>query len=195
MIDLAFDVVRTGHMLCFAIGIGGAAFLELNVVKRFHHVIEEEGLRLMLFGHKLIKVALIGLWFTGLALLFMRLQVYGGAFSDKLGAKLVVVTLLTLNMMLIDRVVLVEIVRFEGAGVAQIPWLRRGRLGAIASFSAGCWIAALILGGIGYTKTMAAGELFTLLAPLLLGSAGVGWCAALAAGWIRRPGYGLVPGE
>ncbi|MDU8943060.1 hypothetical protein [Ovoidimarina sediminis] len=195
MIDLVFDAVRTGHMLCFAIGIGGAAFLELNVVRRFHHVIEEEGLRLMLFGHKLIKVALIGLWFTGLALLFLRLGVYGGSFSDKLGAKLVVVTLLTLNMLLIDRVVLVEIVRFEGAGVAEIPWLRRGRLGAIAGFSAGCWIAALLLGGIGYAKTMAAGELAAVLAPLLLGSAALGFGAALAAGWIRRPGYGLVPGE
>ena len=136
MIDLAFDVVRTGHMLCFAIGIGGAAFLELNVVKRFHHVIEEEGLRLMLFGHKLIKVALIGLWFTGLALLFMRLQVYGGAFSDKLGAKLVVATLLTLNMMLIDRVVLVE-QHLVGLG-ARGPRARRGiRSGPRPSASSG----------------------------------------------------------
>ncbi len=195
MIDLIFDAVRTGHMLFFAIGIGGAAFLELNVVRRFHHMIEEEGLRLMLFGHKLIKIALIGLWFTGLALLFMRLGVYEGVFSDKLGAKLAVVTLLTANMILIDRFVIPEIVAFEGASVAHIPWRTRGKLGAVAGFSAGCWIAALLLGGIGYTKTMAAPELAGVLVPLLLGCAMIGWIGALVAGWIRRTDYELVPGE
>ncbi len=196
MMDLTVDVLRVSHMLAFAIGIGGAAFLELQVVRRFRNRIDHEGLRVLLFGHDLIRRALYALWATGLALLILRLGFLGGAFSAKLAAKLVVVTLLTLNMRLIERVLIPEIFEWEGARVADIPARTLAEFGAIAGFSAGCWCSALLLGGIGRMKTMDAWEIASVLVPLIAAAAISGAAMAMIAGWqgfTRRPR--IVPGE
>ena len=153
MIDIVFDCLRVAHMAAFAVGIGGAAFLELHLTKRVYEPIDAETLRLIDLGHELIKVAVLGLWMTGLGLLFFRLQIYDGVFSAKLGAKLLIVSGLTVNMLVIQQVALPTLRQFEGRGYADMPTGLLGRLGAIAGFSAGTWVSALLLGGIGRFKT------------------------------------------
>lgn len=197
MIDIVFDCLRVAHMAAFAVGIGGAAFLELHLTKRVHHAIDAETLRLIDLGHELIKLAVLGLWMTGLGLLFFRLQVYEGVFSAKLGAKLLIVSGLTVNMLVIQRVALPALRQFEGRGYADMPTTLLGRLGAIAGFSAGTWVSALLLGGIGRFKTMEPLQLAEVLLPLLTVATLGGAVLAVAVGAVAghtAPGK-IVPGE
>lgn len=168
MIDLAFDILRVLHMAAFAAGIGAAAFLEISVLRRFRARVDIEGLRLLLMGHDLIKFAVIGLWATGAAMIFMRVGVLGDPFSAKLMAKLGVVTLLTLNMVLIDRFLIPEIFVHEDQPLARIPREILTKFGAIAGFSAGAWLSALLLGGIGQFKAMDFFTISEVLVPILV---------------------------
>lgn len=185
-------------MLSFAVGIGAAAFLELQVVHRFRHRVDFEGLRLLLSGHNLIKLALYGLWATGLGLLFIRVGVQGNPLNAKLVAKLAVVILLTLNTRLIDRVLIPELFEYEGERLPAIPPMQRVQFGAIGGFSAGCWMSALLLGAFSAMKAMGPVELAGILLPIVLSAAAFGACVGLAAGYrqqtpARDPW--AVPGE
>lgn len=196
MTDLLFDALRVGHMLAFAVGIGAAAFLELQLVRRFRTGVDIGSLRLLLFGHDLIRNALIALWVTGAALLAMRLGLLDGAFSAKLAAKLIVVTLLTANMLVIDRFVIPDLFVYEGASLSEIPAAVRGQFGAVAGFSAGCWGSALLLGGIGRFKAMEAAEIAGVLLPIVAAATLAGAAAGFFAG-LRpaAPAAQIVPGE
>jgi hypothetical protein len=182
MIDLVTDTIRVGHMLAFAIGIGAAAFLETQILRRFLTRIDAEGLTLMLYGHRLIKSAVYGLWITGVALLTIRVGLQGAPMSDKLLAKLLIVTLLTVNMRMIDRFVLPGLVAHEGASIHHVPFLTRAGFGGIAGFSAACWLSALLLGGLGITKTMEGADLARLFLPLLGMATLAGMIAGAVAG-------------
>lgn len=181
MLDVVFDILRVLHMMSFALGIGAAAFLELQVSKRFRNQIDGDGLRLMLSGHHLITVAVITLWITGLSLLLMRIGPLGGELTAKILAKLAVVTLLTLNMRVIDRFVIPELFDVEGMALGDIPQSTRARLGAVAGLSAGCWMAALLIGGMSIAKEMTALELGCAVGAVLSISAVAGAIAGLAA--------------
>ena len=139
-------------------------------------------------GHQLITVAVITLWITGLGLLTLRLGPMGGELSVKLLAKLAVVTLLTLNMRVIDRFVIPELFDVEGMALGDIPADIRAQLGAVAGLSAGCWMAALLIGGMSIAKELTALELGAAVACVLGLSALIGAAAgALALGANNRP--------
>ena len=197
MIDLAFDSLKVLHMGSFAVGIGAAAFLELNLVQRFRSNLDFEGLNMLLLGHDLIKAAVIGLWLSGLGLLFLRLGVLGDPFTAKLGAKLAVVSALTINMVVIERYLIPEILAYEDMGYPDIPLLARLKFGSIAGFSAGAWLSALLLGGIGRFKAMEALTLAEVLLPLLAAATLAGALAAILAGRETAPAPqgSVVPGE
>ena len=187
MLDVLFDALRVAHMMSFALGIGAAAFLELQIVKRCRYQIDSDSLRLVLSGHQLITVAVITLWCTGLGLLVMRIGPMGGELTIKLLAKLAVVTLLTLNMRVIDRFVIPELFDVEGMALGDIPADTRAKLGAVAGLSGGCWLAALLIGGMSIAQEMTALELGIAVSSLLASSAVVGALAgALAFGATRR---------
>lgn len=188
MLDLFFDALRVSHMLSFALGIGAAAFLEMQVLKRFRRRIDSEGLKLVLAGHDLIRIAVITLWCTGLCLLLLRIGPLGGALTAKLLAKLAVVTLLTLNMRVIDRFVIPELFYVEGKALGEIPQKLRAQLGAVAGFSGGCWISALLIGGMSVAKQLSPAELAVAVLGLLIGATVVGAAAgAYALGGDARP--------
>ena len=197
--DLAIDGLRVLHMLSFAIGIGSAAFLEVLVVRRFLRGIDIEGLRIVLAGHDIVKYALAGLWVSGLGLLYYKIYVLCLPFSPKLGAKLVVVTLLTINMGLIDRILIPDLFEYEGSKVRDIPASDLRLFGGIAGFSAGCWIAALLLGGISRMRYMSPVELGGILLPILAAATLAGVVLALAASGRRSSrtdiSPAVVPGE
>lgn len=200
MIELTLNTLSVGHMLSFAIGIGAAFFLEVQVTKRFARRIDIDGLRLLLSGHAIIKYALIGLWVTGLGFIYMRVVVLCEMPPAKLFAKLTVVMILTANMRLIDRFVLPELFIYEGLQLADIPATLRAQLGAIAGLSAGCWASALLLGGFGRLAMMDGVALAAIIAPILAVAVGIGTMIGVAAGMRhvapkREPWSGVVPGE
>lgn len=178
MLDIVVDALRVFHMASFAVGIGAAAFLEMQVMKRFQTRIDSEGLKIVLLGHKLILGALITLWATGLCLITLRIGFLGGELSVKLLAKLWVVTLLTLNMRVIEAFVIPELYEVEGMRLADIPRRIRSRLGAVAGFSGGCWTTALLIGGMSIATEMTAMGLTVAVGAVLLTSI----CAGALAG-------------
>lgn len=196
MIDIAADSLRVGHMAAFALGIGAAAFLEMQLLRRFQSTIDIEGLRLLLAGHDLIRTSVLALWVTGLGLLCLNIVVLGNDFTAKLGIKLGVVILLTGNMVLIERFLIPELFEFEGRGLADIPAGLRCQFGAVAGVSAGCWGAALLLGGVHRFREMAALEVLGVIGPLLIVATIAGAAAALAIGRHRPwPQAATIPGE
>lgn len=179
MTDLLFDIVRIAHMGCFAAGIGSAAFLEICLAKRLRERIDLESLRLVLTGHTIIKSAVVGLWLTGLSLMYFRLVVFGDPFTAKLAVKVLIVTALSLNMIVINRFVIPEIFLYEDARLSDIPTQTLAQFGAVVGFSAGVWMSALLLGGIGVLKTMNFATLLFLLVPLLVAATLLGCVVAV----------------
>lgn len=191
MTDILFDILRVGHMASFAVGIGAAAFLELYLIKRFRDRLDPDSVKLLLMGHELIKAAVIGLWLTGLSLLYFRLSVYGDPFTAKLAAKLSVVSALTINMMIIGRFLIPRVLKYRGRRLSDIKPRTLALFGGIAGFSAGAWFSALLLGGIGYLKSMDIAHLSGVLLPLLAAATIIGVIGGLmagAAGPVTRPG-------
>lgn len=174
MLEVVFDALRVLHMASFAVGIGTAAFLELQVMKRFQTRIDSEGLQIVLTGHKLIFGALVTLWATGLCLMTLRIGFLGGDLSVKILAKLWVVTLLTLNMRVIESFVIPELYEVEGMALGDIPRRIRSRLGAVAGFSGGCWLTALLIGGMTIATEMSASGLTLTVGTILLAAICVG---------------------
>ncbi len=196
MIDIVADSLRVGHMGAFALGIGAAAFLEMQLVHRFRHTVDAEGLRLLLNGHTLIRSALLGLWATGIGLLCVNLFVLGQDFTPKLAVKLGVVLLLTANMVLIERFLIPELFVFKGRRLCSIPGPLRRQFGAVAGFSAGCWGSALLLGGFSRFREMQAVEVLSVIVPLVVAATVAGTAMAFAIGRNRPwPQAAAIPGE
>ncbi|MGV6847102.1 MAG: hypothetical protein ACWA5A_01855 [Marinibacterium sp.] len=181
MIDIIFDILGVAHMASFAVGIGAAAFLELYLIKRFRARLDPASVSLLLMGHQLIRVAVIALWVTGLSLLYVRLAIYGDPFSAKLLAKLSVVTALTVNMMIIERFLIPRVQKYRGRCLSDIKPRTLALFGGIAGFSAGSWASALLLGGVGYLKSLDIPHLSSVLLPILGTATLVGILAGLVS--------------
>ena len=196
MLDFAFDALRVGHMLAFAVGIGTAAFLGLQVFGRFRRCVDLMGLRIVLYGNMLIRKALAALWITGVGLLAMQIGVLGGTLTEQHAVKFLIVAVLTASAWATDRYLIPELFVYEGAEPSEIPALMRIQLGAAAGLSGGCWISALLLGGTGLMKSMPAEQIAALFVPVVLAAT----LAAAAAAWsagrgpMRIAGH-VVPGE
>jgi len=187
MTDMLLDLLRVTHMAAFAVGIGAATFLETQLIRRFKYRVDQDGLRFLLNGHDMIRYAVYGLWGTGLALLILKVGILGNPFTAKLAVKLLVVALLTANMVVIERFVLTEMFFYEGKRLRDIPSLVRLQLGAIAGVSAGCWIMALLLGGVNRFLEMGVFSILGTLIPILIATTAVGAIAAYAYG--RKPSW------
>ncbi len=185
MIGLMFDMFTVAHMAAFSVGIGCAVFVEVAVFRRFHNGIDQACLALLKQAHCVIGLAVVALWVSGLGLLAIRLGILDGILSAKLILKLAVVVGLTLNMWLIDAYVLPRLDRLVGMRLDQIPKAQLVSFGAIAGASAGCWLSALLLGGVGAFKIMAWSQLLGFFLPVLGGAAVSG--AVLAAIFGRKP--------
>lgn len=185
MIDIVADCLRVAHMGAFAVGIGAAAFLETQLVRRFRHTVDAEGLRLLLGGHRLIRAAVLCLWATGVGLLSLNLLVLGQDLTPKLAVKLGIVGLLTANMVLIERFLIPEIFVYKDRRLGVIPSRTRAQFGAVAGFSAGCWGAALLLGGVDRFRDMGLIEVLGVILPLLVAATLAGTALARAAGRTR----------
>lgn len=196
MIDIVEDGLRVGHMGAFAVGIGAAAFLELQLMRRFRTTVDREGLRLLQSGHELIRFAVISLWITGLGLLCMNTLVLGQAFTPKLGVKLGVVALLTANMILIERFLIPKLSAHKNRRLHDIPARLRSQFGTVAGFSAGCWCSALMLGGFGRFRDMPVVDVLGVVLPLIAAATIAGTAVAFAAGRNRPwPSAAAIPGE
>ncbi|MGY3438630.1 MULTISPECIES: hypothetical protein [unclassified Marinovum] len=120
--------------------------------------------------HSVVTLALVGMWASGLALIYLRTGFVWAEFSPKLLVKLLVVAVLTFNAVLIGRYALPM---FRTAGARGIWALGAGQRNAavvIGGVSTASWLFALALGSSKFLATSSA-TVFLCLLPLVYGTA------------------------
>ncbi|MEM9318347.1 MAG: hypothetical protein AAGA70_05005 [Pseudomonadota bacterium] len=168
------DLVRYGHLLTIAVGLGSAAIADFAAISGLRRDAIADPLPVLLLSHRLIWPALIGMWLTGLALIGIRTGFQIEAFSPKLFAKLTVVTILTLNAHAIGRWAMPLLTRARARTGLSSTELWLGAL--IGGVSAASWLLALAMGSSAFLAEAPA-ALFLVLLPLAYG------CAILIA-WL-----------
>lgn len=147
------DLIRGIHLLCFALGMGPAIYFDLRSLFRialpFYPIDVEELHRI----HKVVSLACLGLWASGMMLIWWRTNFDPAAFSPKLWAKLGVVTVLTVNAIYLSRCVMPSLANWTGSRLIDIPVRLLLPMTLCAGLSLSCWALALALGSSTVLKT------------------------------------------
>ncbi len=163
MDTILVDLVRYGHLLAVAVGLGAAAMADYAAFTGLRRRVSDDFLSILHVAHKMIWPALIAMWVTGVLLIGIRTGFQLSAFSPKLFAKLFVVSALTLNAVMIGRHGLALIAREGGLKALSHDEMRLASvMGGVSSAS---WLFALALGSSRFLAAAPA-ALFLLLVPL-----------------------------
>jgi hypothetical protein len=167
---LLTDAVRYGHLLSVAIGLGTAFGADVAAVGDLRKPISNVLIVKLHRLHTIIWPALGAMWASGLVLVYFRTGFIWDSFSPKLCAKLTVVTLLTLNAIMISRYALPMLVRNRGRLMAELPLGEQCISSLVSGVSSASWLLALAMGS---SKLLAdAGpEVFAALLPVVYGCA------------------------
>lgn len=153
-LTLINDAARAVHLLGLALGFGVAIVADLSAARTLVRPLSWTEIETLERYHRMVAVGLALFWASGLVLLWLRTGFVLEEFSPKLWAKLGVVMLLTVNAVLIGKVGLPAMVRWQGMRFGALPMMLRLRLGALAGMSGAGWISALSLGVFSNLKTM-----------------------------------------
>ena len=175
------DAIRGLHLLFLALGLGSAFYLDFRTVSSLDRILEAEDVIEMKRIHDFVTGAFIGLWITGLFLVWIRTSFDISQFSPKLWCKLGVVTFMTCVAAAMGTIVLPAMKAQIGKRIFDLDIQALVPLSAIISFSAFCWITALALGS---SKVLKNAPWETLSMLLLAGGAfaiiaGVGFMLTL----------------
>jgi hypothetical protein len=153
MPDYVIDTVRILHLLCFALGLGVGLSCDLRGMRRFNSAFTTQDILEFERGHRLVSYALIGLWVTGLALIYIRTGFVVADFSPKLWVKVIIVTLLTVNAVVIGRLVMPYVAEHVGSSVVSMSLGKFVAMTLAAAISMFCWLSGLALGASVTLKT------------------------------------------
>ncbi|WP_068115738.1 hypothetical protein [Tropicimonas marinistellae] len=118
--------------------------------------------------HRIISIALVLLWASGLTLIWLKLGPGGGTLTPKLMVKIAVVLMLTANATAIGQIGLSTMAARREQRFGDLPARLRLGLGAIAGLSAGCWLSAFALGMVKPLASMGFADLALRLGPAFL---------------------------
>ena len=157
------DLVRFGHVIGIALGLGLAIYADGRFLRALSSPVRRSELETLKAIHHHVIVAMGILWLTGLALLYVRTGFDLAEFAPKLYFKIGLVSVLTINAVMIGRRVLPAMERFEGWAYVEMPVRVRMQLALIGAVSAACWISLLALGVFQAFKTMEASAIADVL--------------------------------
>jgi hypothetical protein len=140
------DVVRFSHVLTVAVGLGAAFLADYHSLRRLGLPVDDDLLVTLHACHSLVWTALIGMWCTGLCLVYIRTGFDVGNFSPKLFGKLITVSILTLNAIWIGRYVIPTIEEHRNRSIMWLPLRQKLRLAFAAALSTTSWLLALAMG-------------------------------------------------
>ena len=186
MVVLMENVAAVTHLLAMALGLGTVMTTDLTLLSRLNAPFEAADAAALERAHRVIVIALLALWASGLLLLALRTGFRLEAVSAKLAAKLAVVVVLTTLALIMARWAIPTLARNTGRRIASLGLPRRLALGTVAGLSAGSWLFALVLGGAHMLKTADAEVLVGLAASVFGGALSVGIGLLVVAG--RGPG-------
>lgn len=136
--------------------------------------------------HSLLTKGLVLFWLTGIFLIWRGTAFDPSQFSPKLIAKIIVVTLLTFNAVIIGRVALPFMERNQSLLFGELPFDIRLRLALCGGVSSASWISAFCLGAFKHLKTASPEQLFAFLAPIYVFILSAATLVAIAAAF-RKP--------
>ncbi len=151
-LTLLNDAARAMHLLGLALGFGVAIIADLCAARSFFRPLADHEFEDLRRYHRTVALGLAIFWISGLILLWLRTGFVVEDFSPKLMAKLGVVTLLTVNAILIGRIGLPTMLEWAGCRFGALPLTHRLRLAALAGMSFAGWISALALGAFSAMK-------------------------------------------
>lgn len=135
-------------------------------------------------SHHMIISAMLGLWVTGLSLIYLRTGFEISEFAPKVFMKLVVVSLLSVNAVIISTYVLPVLERFKDRPLLAMPITYKLPMAVSAASSIICWFSALALGSMAFFKTQTWETLISSFAVVYLAGLIVAVSVAL---WIHVP--------
>lgn len=140
------DIVRIGHLIFFALGMGSGLFFDWRALCKINKPFTEGDI--VQFGevHKFVAGALVGLWLTGAALIYIRTGFVLSDFSPKLWFKLIVVTTLTVNAFVIGHLVLPRVRVSVGMRATDLPLRAVLAMTFTTALSLFCWLSGVVLG-------------------------------------------------
>ena len=152
-LSLLNDAARAAHLLGLALGFGVAILADLTAAKSMIRPLDDRDFETLHRYHRTVTLGLCLFWASGLVLLWLRTGFDPENFSPKLMTKLGVVSLLTINAVLIGRIGLPTMEAWFGCRFGALPLAHRLRLAGLAGMSGAGWIAALALGVFSAMKT------------------------------------------
>ncbi len=143
---LLTDAVRFVHILCVTVGIGTSFFADLTAISRLNGRIDAAMIATLRTCHRLIWVALLGMWLTGLGLIYIRTGFILENFSPKLFSKLGVVSVLTINALMIGAIAMPVLRAHLDRPVFSLSLGQLLSLSLMAGVSTASWLLALAMG-------------------------------------------------
>lgn len=142
-------VVVFFHVLGLVLGMGAALLLDLFLVRyTFFRRIDQSAIDVARFGSKIVTIGLLLLWVTGLGFLWIYAMSDPGKLANlKIYAKMTIVSLLTINGVLIHYFAIPSLEKKRG----MYLWDRSSTFKILcdillASVSIVCWISATYMG-------------------------------------------------
>jgi len=156
------DAARLLHLACVALGLGTVAFVAMSVQRMLFEDGSEDDVSLLEKAHRQIWLAIVGLWISGLALIGIRTGFAFSAFTPKLMMKLVTVSILTADAVLMGRLVTPILRAARGRALVRLDFPAKAIIASCAAISAASWSFALLLGGSSILKPAGFPALVTL---------------------------------
>ena len=140
------DTARAIHFLGLALGLGFAIKADFFASRFMLRPLSDYELASLYTYHRTISFGLGLFWISGIALLYLRTGFQAENFSPKLLAKLAVVSVLTINAVLIGRFALTALRRSRQFRLGDLTFWRRIQFCTIGALSMASWVSALVLG-------------------------------------------------
>ena len=171
------DVIRYTHLLAIIVGLGASFIADATVFRHLKAPLSAEFLSNLHWLHCIVNLALWGMWISGAVLIYLRTGFVLDNFSPKLIAKVVVVSVLTLNSLLISRYAMPKLALKTREAPLDFSKRLKLPLAMIAGFSTTSWLLALALGSSAVLKQSGAEVQVALLAGSYLMSVLCGFVA------------------
>lgn len=163
--------------------MGTGLFFDFKTIRNLNAPIQESDLAVLDDLHAWIMWSFAGLWVTGIVLIYVRTGFVLSDFSPKLWLKVIIMTLLAANALLIGKYVVPVMRRNVGLMMIDLPRKTLFALTQVAVVSMVCWTLGMALGSSVVLKTAP----WDVLIPLALGWAGLLTIVGQTAVAIIRP--------
>ena len=168
------EFMRSAHLATLAACAWLVISADLTAAKSTFRNLSAHDFKRLHLNHRALAWGLAIFWLSGIYLIWNATAFDPAQLSPKLMAKLIVVTILTVNAVVIGRFALPFMERNQSMTFGEFNFEVRWRLALCSGISTASWISAFCLGAIKPLRTASPEVLFEFLGPIYAA------CCALA---------------